>query len=136
MQHVALFQGLCRGDVGEDHELLDQLVAVEPLAHAELDDTPALVEHRALLRQVEVERAARAPRGVKRGVGAVERRHHQLHQRPELVVGLAVARRLHAGVGQPRRRVDHRAVEAMAQHAAVAVDPHLRDHHRPVLARA
>ena len=42
--HVALLQRLRRRHVGQHHELLDQLVAVEPLAHADLGDAAVVAQ--------------------------------------------------------------------------------------------
>ena len=57
-------------DVGGDHIILDQPVRVEPLARRDRGDTPHLVEHHALLGQVERERFALVARlGERRPTG-------------------------------------------------------------------
>ncbi len=57
------------GDIGEDHEFLDQPVAVEPRSGNDRDRAPLGVEHDPVLADVELESAAR---GAGRGEG-VER---------------------------------------------------------------
>ena len=56
---VQPFQFLRRGDVGQDHELLDQPVAVEPRPRCDAGHLAVPVQHHLALRQVEIERAAR-----------------------------------------------------------------------------
>ena len=95
--HVALLERLRRRHVGQHHELLDQLVAVEPLAHADLGDAAVVAQPDQPLGQVEVERAALLARRQEGGEGAVERRHDTVHQRRELVVRRAVPGLLQRG---------------------------------------
>ena len=52
------FQRLGGGDIGEDHELLDQPVRVEPFRPAHAGEPPVLVEDELPLGQVEIERIA------------------------------------------------------------------------------
>ena len=56
---VQAFEFFCGGDVGEDHELLDQPVAVEPRAGRDAGYLALVVQGHLALRQVQVERAAR-----------------------------------------------------------------------------
>ena len=70
---VPRLQLLGRRDIGEDHEFLDQPVAVEPGARHDRDRPPLAVEHDPVLGQVELQRAARPPGPVERGEGAVQR---------------------------------------------------------------
>ncbi len=49
------FERLGRGDVGLDHELLDQAVCGEPLRRHDAGDLPLLVEHDLALGQIEIE---------------------------------------------------------------------------------
>jgi hypothetical protein len=77
---VALLQRLGRRDVGQHHELLDQLVAVEPLAHADLGDAAVLAQGDLALGQVEIERAALLARRQQHLEGAVERADDRAHQ--------------------------------------------------------
>ena len=76
-----LLQRLRRGDVGGDHELLDQPVGIEPLLPLDRDRPAVLVEADRDLGQVEIERAAPPPGVLQRGVGAEQRPHHRLEQR-------------------------------------------------------
>ena len=133
---VALLQRLRRRHVGQHHELLDQLVAVEPLAHADLGDAAVVAERDQPLGQVEVERAALLARRQQDAVGAVER----LAPRSSISgasssSGWPSRGALQAVVGEARRRTHHGAVEAVLLQLALGVDPHLGDQHRPVLAR-
>ena len=124
-----------RGDVGGDHELLDQAVAVERPAQADGRDGAVGGEIDPALGKIEVDGAARLTRRPENPIGAVERRDHA-RWRWRLVVGAVVAvdRALNLVVGQPRRRSHHRANELVAQQAAVPVDPQMRGDTRPVLA--
>ena len=112
--HVALLQRLRRRHVGQHHELLDQLVAVEPLAHADLGDAAVVAQLHQPLGQVEVERAALLARRQQHLEGAVERLDHRLHQaaRSRRRAGRRCARCTRV-VGEPRRRAHHGAVEAV-----------------------
>ena len=71
---VAALQFLRRGDVGQDHEFLDQPVAVETRARRDAAHAAVAVEHDAAFRQVEVERAARGAGGEQRAEGGVQMR--------------------------------------------------------------
>ena len=63
---VASPQRLRGGDVGEDHELLDQPVRVEPLPEREGFDRAVVGQHDPAFWQVEIERLARFARRVRR----------------------------------------------------------------------
>ena len=110
-------QRLGRGDIGGDHELLDQPVAVEPLARLDAGDPAGRIEQDAPLGQIELERAAPPPRPVERAEGAIERPQHRLEERPRRVAGAAVDRRLRLLVGEPRGRAHQPAHEAVAMDA-------------------
>ena len=60
---VQAFQFLGGRDVGEDHELLDQPVAVEARPWRDAAHDALVVQHDTALRQVEIERAARGAGG-------------------------------------------------------------------------
>ena len=66
-------QLLCGSHVGQDHELLDQPVAVEPLPRANVFHLAVAQDHLPL-RQVEIERAPRLPGREQGAVGREERR--------------------------------------------------------------
>ena len=61
------------GDVGGDHEILDQPVSVEPVARRDRGDPPLLVEHHPPLGQVELQRIALLPRGEQRAPAGPQR---------------------------------------------------------------
>ena len=132
---MALLQRLGGGDVGQHHELLDQLVAVEPLAHADLGDAAVVAQGDLALGQVEVERTALLACRQQNLEGAVERADDGAHQGRDLGVGRAVLGALDAGVGEARGRADHGAVEAVALEMPFGIDPHFCHQHRPVLLR-
>ena len=70
-------QFLGRGDIGQDHELLDQPVAVQARAGRTAVTRPLVVEHDFPFGQVEIERAARLPCGQQGAKGGVEMRQRQ-----------------------------------------------------------
>ncbi len=109
------FQRFGGGDVGSDHELFDQLVAVKALASLDPGNAPLAVEDDAALRQVEIEGAALGARLGERRVGAVERRHDGLDEWLRCRIGRTVTRRLKLLVGQPGRRAHQPAHEAMTR---------------------
>jgi hypothetical protein len=113
-------QLLGRGDIGEDHELLDQPVAVEALARLDRHRVLLGIEHDAILDQVERERATRGAGPVKRRKRAIERAEPVRADRQGRE---AIARRLDLFVGEPRRRAHERALEAVTPLAARSVDP-------------
>ena len=57
-RHIAALAGLGGGDIGEDHEFLDQPVRFEPLRHDHAIDGAVGFEHDLAFRDVEIERAA------------------------------------------------------------------------------
>ena len=120
------------GDVGEDHELLDQPVAGEALSWRNRRRLIVGAEGHAVLDKVEFQCAAGDAGAVEHGEGAVKR-VEPLPGQGQLAV--AVARRLHLLVGQPRRRAHDRTLEAVAALAAVAVDPEVRRKAGAIFAR-
>ena len=58
-RHARLLQRLGRRDIGEDHELLDQPMRVEPLRRDDAIDRAVGFQQDFALGQVEIERAAR-----------------------------------------------------------------------------
>ena len=68
-RHARLFQRLGGGDIGEDHEFLDQPVRLQPLRRDHAVDGAVALEQDLALRQIEIERpafAARAHRALRR----------------------------------------------------------------------
>src|SRR5579863_2363874 len=95
-------QGLGGGDVGRDHELFNQLVAVEAVARLDARDATGGIEQNPPLGNVEVERAARYTRALECAIDAVERLQDAVEQGRSLLVRLAVNRRLRFLVSQSR----------------------------------
>jgi hypothetical protein len=119
------FQRFGGGDVGGDHELFDQLVAVETLAPLDARDIALGIEDDAALRQIEVERAALGAGLAERRKCAVERRHDIIEEGPGRRVRRAVARRLDLLVGQACRRAHEAARESVSLFMAVGAKPHM-----------
>ena len=127
-------QFLGGGDIGEDHEFLDQPVAVEPLARHDRDRPPLARRARPGARGGRAPaRRARSRAAVERGEGAVER-VEPLRRR---AAGSPLPSRAACTclIGQPRRRAHHRALEAVPALAAVGVDPQMRREAGAVVAR-
>ena len=112
-------------DIGEDHEFLDQAVAVEAMPRHDRDRPPRFIEHHAVLGQIQLQRTPRAPRPVERGESAVEcieafaRDRHQRARR-------VIVRRLHRLVGQPRPRTHQCPLETMPLFTTGRIDPQMR----------
>ena len=102
------------GDVGGDHEFLDQPVAHQPGPWLDLGDLAVGVEHDLAFRQIEVDRAALLARPEQRIEDAVEWRDDRLDERCGRLVGVAVMRRLDLLVGQARRRAHQAAHQTVA----------------------
>jgi hypothetical protein len=132
---MALLQRLSGCHVGQHHELLDQLVAVEPLSYADLGNVAVIAQPDQALRQIEVERPALLACRQQRAVGAVKRLDNRFEQLTCFVIGTAVHGPLDAGVGQASGRAHHGAVETVEFELPFVVDPHFRDQHRAVLGR-
>ena len=91
---AGLLQALGGGDVGGDHELLDQAMRIEALLALDRDRAAGVVEPDRGLGQIEVEGAAAAA-GVEQGrEGAEQRPDDALEQGRGQAVGRAVGRRL------------------------------------------
>ena len=97
---LLLDQLLRRRDVGEDHELLDQPVRVEPFGEVDAFHDAILAEADAPFGQVEVERLAALARRLERGIGGIERLDHLLDEGRGLLVRVSVLGRLRLLVGQ------------------------------------
>ena len=63
-RHARALQRLGRRHVGEDHELLDQPVRVEPLRHDDAVDRAVGLEQDLALGQIEIERLALVARAL------------------------------------------------------------------------
>ena len=98
------FERLGRGDIGEDHELLDQPVRLEPLRPAHPDEPPFRVEEELALGQVEIERIAAFALDLDDRVRGVERLQHAFEERRRRFVRPSVDRRLGLLVRRAWRR--------------------------------
>ena len=79
-RHARALAGFGRGDIGEDHELLDQPVRFEPLRHDHAIDGAVGFQHDLALGNVEVERAAFVAGAQHGAVGGVERREDSVRR--------------------------------------------------------
>lgn len=77
----------CR-DIGEDHELLDQLVRVEPVGHDDAVDRAVGLEQDLALGQIEIERIALVARALDAGIGGIKRPQDWIEQGPVVSSGL------------------------------------------------
>ena len=100
-------QRLRSGDIRRDHELLDDPMRRQPLAHAHCHRVPAGVENHLALGEVELQRAAPLPRPFQRAECAFQMGKVRRRVRP-------VQRILKRAVGEPRGRPHPGAPEAMA----------------------
>ncbi len=119
-----LFKHFGRGDVGEDHELLDQAMRVEPLGHDHAIDRSVGFEQNLAFGQIEIERIALVAREFYQRIGRVERFQDRLEQRAGGVVGPSVDRGLRLRVIQLRGRAHQHAMKAVRALAAVGADHH------------
>ena len=106
-----LLQHLGGGDIGEDHELLDQPVRVEPRRNHDAIDGAVRLQDDLAFRQIEIERIARVAGALHQRISVVERPQDRRQQRAGGVVGFAVDRGLSLRVMQLRRRAHQHAVE-------------------------
>ena len=99
-RRARLLERLGGRDVGEDHELLDQPVRVEPLGHDHAIDGAVGLQDDLAFRQVEVERLAQVAGLLHALIGRPERPQHGLEQRTGRGVRTPVDRRLRLLVGR------------------------------------
>ena len=119
------FQRARRGDVGRDHQLLDQPVAVVARRVADACHRAVVRKRDRAFRQLEIERAARLPRRPERAIDAVECGEHGPDRIREAVPA-ALCRRLHPFIGEPVGRAHERALEAPVAQRTARVDPEMR----------
>ena len=123
-----------RADVGGEHRFLDQPVRLVARARDDLLDPAVLVADDLRLGRLEVDRAALDARLQERPVDVVQVeqvRHERAAARRFGAARVGEDRR-HLGVGEARRRADHRREELVRLHLAVAVDEHVADHRQPL----
>ena len=134
-EDVLLGERFGGADIGLHHELLDQLVGVEALAHGDGRHLARLVHVDAPLGQFDGERGALFPALEQRLVGGVEIAEFGQHGLGYLA-RLALEAFLRLPVGQPRVGAHDAPVEAVRDLAAIAPEPHLDGHAGAVLVRA
>ena len=86
--------------IGEDHELLDQTVRLQPRRRDHAVDGAVGFEQDLALRQVEIERGTLVARPLDRLIGGVKRLQHRRDQRLRVLVGAAADRLLGLHVAQ------------------------------------
>ena len=99
-RHARLLAGFGGGDIGEDHEFLDQPVRVEPLRHDHAIDGAVGFQQDLALGKVEIERIALVARACSTAIGGIERFQDLIEQRSGGFVGAAVDRGLRLRVIQ------------------------------------
>ena len=134
--HARLIEGFRRGDVGGDHELLDQPMRIQARPRDDRLGPAVGIEPNLRLRKIEVQGAAAAPRLGQDRISAVQRADHALEQRRRDVVGNAIGCRLHLLVDESGARAHERAHEPMPELAPAAVVPEVHREACPVLFRA
>ncbi len=128
-------QRLGGGDIGEDHEFLDQLVRLQPFGPAHADQSALAIEDQFALGQFEIERAALRAFELDRGVSRVEWRENACEQRRARLVGAPVDRGLRLFVRELGGRPHHHPVECVAALAPVGAENHPDREGRAVLVR-
>ena len=118
------FERLGGGDIGEDHELLDQPVRFEPLRPAHVLEASLGVEDELALGQIEIERIAPLALDLDHRMGGVERLQHAVEQRRRRLVRPPVDRRLRLLVGELGGRAHHDAMERVRALAPVGAEDH------------
>ena len=135
-RHARALQRLGRRHIGEDHELLDQPVRVEPRRGDHAIDRAVGLQQDLALGQVEVERLALGALALDGRVGRIERLDHRCEQGAGRLVGAAVGGVLRLRVVQLRGRAHQHAMERVAALAPVRADHHAHGERRAVLVRA
>ncbi len=135
-RYTRFFQRFGGGDIGEDHEFLDQPVRFQPFGADDAIDGAVGFQQDLALGQVEIERLALVARAHERLVSRVQRLQHRLDQRIGVLVGAAANGELRLVVGQLRGRAHEDAVKGVRALAAVGADHHAHGKRGAVLARA
>ena len=118
---LQLHQSAGHGLVGEEHELLDQVVGLVALDQVDAGDPAAFIESDLRLREVELQGA-----GLEPALANLLRQAPGVLQHPvELVLGRAAQDLQGLLVAVAALRVDHRGVAARALHAPVGCDQEL-----------
>ena len=129
---LLLLQRLRRRHIGEDHELLDQLVGVKARRHDHPVHGSIGIQQDLAFGQIKIERRALGALDLQGLIGGPEGTQHGLDDRRGDVIHMAVNRRLGLGIGELGRRAHHDAVEGMAALAPLLADDHAHGERRPV----
>jgi hypothetical protein len=123
-----------RADVGREHRLLDQPVRLVARARHDLLDPAVLVADDLGLGGLEVDRAAFQPGLQQRPIGVVQVEQVRHERRATRRFGAARVGQDGGdlGVGEARRRADHRREELVRLDLPVMADQHVADHRQPV----
>ena len=108
-----LFKHLGRGDVGQDHELFDQFMRVEPLRHDHAIDGAVGLEENLALGQIEIERVALVACQFHKPIGCVKRLQDRIEQGAGDFVRPAVDRGLCLRIVQLGGRAHQHAMEGV-----------------------
>ena len=130
------FERLGGGDIGEDHEFLDQPMRLEPLRPSHVLEPPLAVENELALGQIEIERVAPFALDLDRPNG--RRRAASARCRGAASSSRPAARRsrLSLLVRKLGGGAHHDAVELVRALAPVGAEDHAHRERRPVLVRA
>ena len=129
------FERLGGGDIGEDHEFLDQPMRIEPLRPAHVLEPPFAVENELALGQIEIERVAPFALDLDCRMGGVERLQHAVEKRRRRLVRPPVDRGLSLLVRELGGGAHHDAVELVRALAPVGAEDHTHRERRAVLER-
>ena len=135
-RYLGALQRFGGGDIGEDHELLDQPVGIEPLRRHHAIDRVVRGEHDLAFRDVEIEGRALVSRALERTICGIERLQDGAEQGTGRVVGPAVDRGLRLLIGKLGGGTDQHAVERVDTLAAVGADHHSHRDRGAILVRA
>ena len=132
-RHARALESLGGGDVGSDHEFLDQPVCFEPFRSDDAVDGAVGLEQNLSLGQVEVERCALVAGVLEGPVGGVERHQHRLDEPLRILVSRPADCRLRLRVRQLGCRADQDAMKAVGVFAAIRGHDDAHRQRRPVL---
>ena len=133
---MRVFERLGGGDIGEDHELLDQPMRVEPLGPAHVLEPSLGIENKLALGQIEIERIAALALDLDDRMRGVERLEHGVDKRLRRLVRSTVDRRLGLLVRELGGGAHHDAVKLVRALAPVGAEDHAQGERGPVLVRA
>ncbi len=117
-------QFLGSADIGQNHELFDQLVRLKPFLEIDRQHLARVRQHDPPFRQIKVQRLPRRA-GLFGGlISGVKRFQHRLQQRGGLVIRRPVHRRLHLRIMQRPGRPHHPPHETVGNLVPLRIQPH------------